>query len=362
MDASQLDVVIRIAATAALVFLALLLGRDGRGRRPALLFLPLALCLSGFVIGNTPDAGLRLSGAAGDLAHLVAGFAAVFIWWFCLACFDRGFRLGGWVLAAGLSWMLVASLDRGLLGPALAGKGLSWLLVAFGFGMVGHLAWRLIGDRPGDLVEARRGARILVVVLLGGLLLVDLMVDVVMGLDWRPRWFACGQNAAVLVFTLWLAARLLRADPAPLSFAAVAPAGQPAPRPIAANPLAARLRRLIEVERIHLEPELSFAAFVRRMGAPERAVRQLINHELGHDHFRAFLNACRMEEARRLLADPVRAGDKLIAIALDSGFSSLASFNRVFRACEGCTPSDYRSARLGAAAAQPAFEEPLAVF
>lgn len=362
MDASQLDVVIRIAAVAALLFLALLLGRDGQGRRPALLFLPLALCLSGFVAGNTPDPGLRPAGLAGDFAHMISGYAAVFIWWFCLACFDRGFRLRGWVLAAGLAWIGIASLDRGLLGPALAGKGLSWLLVAFGFGMVGHLAWRLIGDREGDLVESRRGARLLVVGLLGGLLLVDLMVDVVMGLDWRPLWFAAGQNAAILAFTLWLAGRLLRADPAPLSFGRPATPVARAPRLVAANPLAERLRRLIEVERIHLDPELSFAAFVRRMGAPERAVRQLINHELGHDHFRAFLNACRMTEARRLLADPARDGDKLIAVALDSGFSSLASFNRVFRASEGCTPSDYRAARRGAPSAQPASEEPLAAF
>jgi AraC-like DNA-binding protein len=356
MYASQLDVVIRAAAVAALLFLALLLGRDGRGRRPAMLFVPLALGLSGFVIGNTPDAALRLAGPAGDIAHLVSGYGAVFIWWFCLACFDPGFRPRGWVLATGLAWMLIASLDRGLGGRALAGIGLSWVLVGFGFVMVGHLAWRLLGDREGDLLESRRGARLWVVVLLSGLLLVDLLADVVMGLAWRPAWFAMGQNAAILGFTLWLAARLLRADPAPLSFTA-APGARPAPEP-AASPLAERLRRLVEVDRIHLDPELSFSDFVRRMGAPERTVRRLINHELGHDHFRTFLNACRMQEARRLLADPARAGDKLIAIALDSGFASLASFNRVFRDLEGCTPSAYRAARLGA----PASEEPLAVF
>ena len=104
-----------------------------------------------------------------------------------------------------------------------------------------------------------------------------------------------------------------------------------------------RLRVLVEVEKIHLTPDLTFADFVRRMGAPERTVRRLINHRLGHDHFRAFLNACRVAEARRLLADPARAGDKLIAIALDSGFSSLASFNRAFKAVEGRPPSAFRA-------------------
>ena len=89
---------------------------------------------------------------------------------------------------------------------------------------------------------------------------------------------------------------------------------------------------------------MRFASFVHQMDAPERNVRKLVNHELGFDHFRTFLNHHRMAEARRLLADQGRSGDKLIAVALDSGFASLPSFNRVFRAVEGCTPSAYRDA------------------
>lgn len=108
-----------------------------------------------------------------------------------------------------------------------------------------------------------------------------------------------------------------------------------------------RLRTLVEVERAHLDPESTFDVFVRRMGAPERAVRRLINHRLGYDHFRSFLNAYRMVEARRLLADPIRASDKLISIAMDSGFASLASFNRVFRATEAV-----RLARIATPAAR----------
>jgi AraC-like DNA-binding protein len=140
-----------------------------------------------------------------------------------------------------------------------------------------------------------------------------------------------------LAFCAWLGLRLL---PVPASASAPAPAALPAQGEEAR--LTERLRVPIEVERVHLEPDLTFAAFVRRMGAPERTVRQLINHRLGHDHFRAFLNACRVAEAKRLLADPARAGDKLIAIALDSGFASLASFNRAFQALEGRPPSAFR--------------------
>lgn len=359
MDPRQLDVIVRIAGAALLLGLAGLLARDPKGRRLAASFGPLALCLAGFLAGSTPDAALRLAGPAGALAHLLSGYAAVFLWWFCLAAFDPAFRPRGAVLAGGIAWLVVASADRGVFGPALAERGLSWLLVAMGLAMVTHLAVRLIGDREGDLVEGRRSARIWVVVLMAGQLLADLLVDLVMGLDWRPRAFSIAQNLALLAFAAWLASLVLRVEARPLGTTPVpaAPA-PPEPEDPAEARLAGRLKTLVEVERIHLDPDLTFAGFVRAMGAPERAVRRFVNHRLGHDHFRAFLNAQRMDEARRLLADPARADDKLIAIAHDAGFASLASFNRVFLATEGVSPSAWRAAR----AVSPGFEERRAAF
>ncbi|MDB5734801.1 MAG: transcriptional regulator, AraC family [Alphaproteobacteria bacterium] len=375
MSPEQLDGIVRVSGVTLLLLLAVVLIRDGKSRRIAIWFAPLALCLSGFLIGNTPDVALRLHGMAGATAHLLSGYAAVFLWWFCLAGFDQDFRPRGATLAFGLAWFVLASADRGLLGDAIADKGLSWVLVAMGFAMVAHLAWRLIRDRAGDLLEGRRKARVTVVVSLGGLLLVELTKEVLFGLDWRPRAFTILENAEILAFTLWLFTLVLRVNTAPLTaarrgvepFAADLAGGAGGIDPEAG--LALRLTGLIDIERIHLDPALSFDAFVQRIGAPEREVRRLINHRLGHNHFRAFLNVHRVDEARRLLATPSRAGDKLIAIALDSGFASLASFNRAFRAVERATPSEYR-ARLGGVTggkrpnsfANPAFEERSNVF
>lgn len=338
MDLSQLDVIVRVAGATLLLLLAALLARDPRTRRLAAYFAPMALCLAGFLAGNTPEPALRLSGQLSATAALIAGYAAVFLWWFCLASFDATFRPRGGVLAAGLAWLALASADRGLLGPALESRGLSWALISLGLWMISYLAWRLVRDRAGDLVDERRRARVLVVALLAGQLAADFLVDLIMGLDWGPQGFTIVQNAALLAFAAWLALRLL---PVPALASAPAPAALPAQGEEAR--LTERLRVLIEVEKVHLEPDLTFADFVRRMGAPERTVRRLINHRLGHDHFRAFLNACRVAEARRLLTDPARAGDKLIAIALDSGFASLASFNRAFQAVEGRPPSAFRA-------------------
>ncbi|MDQ3124071.1 MAG: AraC family transcriptional regulator [Pseudomonadota bacterium] len=348
MTPQEIDVIVRVAgATLLLAATILLSGRDDR--RNGLFFLPLALCLCGFLAGNTPDAALRLSGMAGHAAYLLTGFGAVFLWWFCLSVFDRTFRPRGLVLGAGLAWMVIAAADRGLFGDAFGDAGLSRLLIILGLGMVAHLAWRLIRDRSGDLVSGRREARVLVVLLLGGQLLADLIIDVVMGFDWQPRAFSILQNAGLLVFTGWLLHLRLRAS-AGLPSAPVA-SGPAYPHPPAGasaegDRLKARLRALVDIDRVHLDPDLTFDRFVSLMGAPDRTVRRLINHELGYDHFRTFLNAHRMIEARRRLADPAHRHDKLITVAMDSGFSSLASFNRVFQDLESCPPSVFRQRAL----------------
>ena len=355
MTPEEIDIIVRVAGATLLLSASVLLsGQDDR--RNALFFVPLALCLCGFLAGNTPDAALRLSGMAGHAAYLLSGFGAVFLWWFCLSVFDRTFRPQGLVLIGGLTWIVIAAADRGLFGDVLAEAGLSRLLIVIGLGMVAHLAWRLIRDRPGDLVDGRREARVLVVVLLAGQLFADLIIDVVMGFDWQPRAFSILQNAALLVFTGWLLQLRLRASglPAPdHTDVRVVSASEVVAASAEEGRLNARLRTLMDVDRVHLDPDLTFDRFVSLMGAPDRAVRRLINHQLGYDHFRTFLNAHRMVEARRRLADPAHRRDKLIAVAMDSGFSSLASFNRVFRDAEACSPGAFRQAALSAGETTP---------
>lgn len=379
MSPEQLDAALRVGAIAIILLLAWLLFRQRRTvGMPAYLFPPLALCLSGFLIGNTPLDPVRLSGTPGAVAHSLSGFSVVFLWWFCLSCFESRFRLRGGVLAVGMIWAVLAAMDRGLLGATVAKLGLTYALVGLGFGIVAHLVWRLWAERKGDLIESRRDARILVAVLLGGQLLIDLSADVLFGFAWRPLALSMAQNLALLGFGLWLTGSVLAVRPEVLTFGS-APVRAFAASRVADEPgladeaLRRRLSVLIEQERVFLDPEIGFADFVRRMDAPERVVRRLVNHELGFDHFRTFLNHYRMAEARRLLADPGRQGDKLIALAFDSGFASLASFNRVFRASEGCTPSDYReaarpealrsrdSAEAGQKVRAPGFEERSAV-
>lgn len=372
MILAQLDPAIRLGAAATFLLLAwLLLNHRRRLGWPALLFAPLAVCVTGFVFGNTPLASFQPTGLLDDVANAASGFTVVFLWWFALSCFDRSFRLQGGVLMVGLLWAGVAATDRGLFGETLANAGLSKGLVLLGFAIVGHLVWRLLSERQGDLIQQRHDARVLVAVLLGGMLAIDLAADALFGFDWRPLAFSMTQNAMILGFGLWLAGRLLTVRADVLTFGVAEGRAMP---PVAAadgdhrpnSALHARLCALIETDRVHLDPALTFARFVELMAAPERAVRSLINQQMGFDHFRAFLNHHRVLEARRLLEERDR-DDKLIAIALDSGFASLASFNRAFRAIQRCTPSEYRSAarqslRTTQALRKPGSEERKAIF
>lgn len=88
------------------------------------------------------------------------------------------------------------------------------------------------------------------------------------------------------------------------------------------------------------EPDLTLPELARRVGTNSNYLSRALNEGLGQT-FSAFVNALRIAEAQRLLA-----GDEdILSIALAVGFGSKASFNRVFRAQVGCTPSDYRRAQ-----------------
>ena len=345
---------IRAAGSTLLLMLSLLVVRSAPRQRTAWLLLLFALGLCGFLAGNTPDDSLKLSGLPASLARLLSGNAAIFLWWFALAMFDDEFRLGPLERNVGAVWFVLALLDRGMLPFGPSNLDLSWILISLASGIVVHLAYRLLRDWDGDLVETRRRSRTLLAGVLGILLLVDVGVDMALGAAWKPRIFTIAQNGAILVVAMLLAVWLLRANAGLLAFRAAATDAIPAvDRRIGlrqtAGPgsqLLPRLHMLMEVERIYRDPDLTFAQFVARMGAAEAEVRRLVNQQLGHRHFRTFLNSYRIAEARSMLGDPARAGEKMVAIAFDVGFASLASFNRAFKLAEGKPPSEIRAAAL----------------
>ncbi|MEM6782130.1 MAG: helix-turn-helix transcriptional regulator [Bacteroidota bacterium] len=104
---------------------------------------------------------------------------------------------------------------------------------------------------------------------------------------------------------------------------------------------AAVLRRLMEHDRLYLDPRLRLADLAARLGVGPRACSDVLAQAFGAT-FYDLVNGYRVEEAQASLRDPATAHLTVLAVGLDAGFSSKASFNRVFKARTGETPSSYR--------------------
>ena len=95
----------------------------------------------------------------------------------------------------------------------------------------------------------------------------------------------------------------------------------------------------VRSERLFADPELSVPLLAKLLGTNSAYVSRAFNEGLG-ESFSSFINRLRCEE----LAARLREGAKqdLFDMALESGFSSKASFNRAFLSVFGTSPSAYR--------------------
>lgn len=110
------------------------------------------------------------------------------------------------------------------------------------------------------------------------------------------------------------------------------------PAPIERDGWASRLQGAMEAERWYLEPRLSIRDVARRLGTNESYISRALNSDIGQS-FNAYVNSLRVEHAKNRMRD---SRDPLLQIAMDSGFNSKATFNRVFRELSGQTPSQFR--------------------
>ncbi len=299
-----------------------------------------------------------LAGAIGPLivpVRVLSIVAPVIFWWFALSLFDDRFRMRWPVLIPLLfvTQLVVAHLTNV--------KGWYWdfalilaritMIGAFGHAM--YTALRYLND---DLIEGRRRFRITFAVAVGITGFIINFQETIGYRDHPPSWLLLFQASAILIMTLAFGVWLLGMrgqvldgrlpEPAPAN---AAPPALPADRLRAADrPAYQRLVALMD-EGVWREEGLSVPALAEKVGIPEHQLRQLINGQLGHRNFSAFLNSYRLEDARRLLADPGGARRQVLQIALDVGFGSIAPFNRAFKEATGETPTEFRRRALGEA-------------
>lgn len=108
-----------------------------------------------------------------------------------------------------------------------------------------------------------------------------------------------------------------------------------------------KLREVMASGKPFLDSACSLPGLAARLGVTPHHLSQVLNDRLGKNFFE-FLAEHRVEEAKRLLADPALSHLKLEEIGERVGYSSKSAFNGAFKKLSGQTPSEFRRSRVSA--------------
>lgn len=339
-----LDSMLSLSVVVVLLLIGALALRDAAGLLPGRLLATLAFCLASLGVTGL-SAAEALPGTLLIVLSAISVANVALFWWTCLALLRDRFQIGR------LEWLGFALFSLFPLIYFLEGRGVTiplWPQVNLVGGfvpflMIGHVVWVALSGLRVDLVEPRRRARVLLVLALVLAGLVSLVTEYLTD----PIAASLVRNAFSLPVALGVFFWLTSLRPDRLTFesrsSATAEIPKIDPRDLA---LHAKLISAMEDDELFVEHRLSITDLATRLGAPEHRLRALINGGMGYRNFTAFLGEYRLIRAKALLAEPERARDTILRIALDSGFSSLQTFNRVFKDAEGVTPSAFRNEAL----------------
>lgn len=103
-----------------------------------------------------------------------------------------------------------------------------------------------------------------------------------------------------------------------------------------------KIDKLIKDEQIYLKTNLKLSDLSQRLQLPEYKVSKTIRNHYKASNFNHFINEYRVSHAKQLMIDPSAQKWSLLVISLESGFSSLVTFNRCFKSLVGTNPTDYK--------------------
>ena len=102
----------------------------------------------------------------------------------------------------------------------------------------------------------------------------------------------------------------------------------------------ASLLKAMEEDKLYLQPGLCLADLSNTLNIPAHHITQTLNEYAGVN-FYDFVNGYRVDEFKRKIAASENEEFSLLGIALDCGFNSKSSFNRIFKKTTRLSPSEY---------------------
>ncbi|WP_051719123.1 helix-turn-helix domain-containing protein [Hymenobacter sp. IS2118] len=127
--------------------------------------------------------------------------------------------------------------------------------------------------------------------------------------------------------------------PASASLPAQRPAGSPGP--VVDPDHLARVVQALDEEQLYRDPDLTLDSLARHVGLSANVVSQTINAGL-QQSFHDVVNGYRLAEVKQRLLGPDARRLTVLALALEAGFNSKTTFNRVFKEKTGLTPKEYQ--------------------
>ncbi|MEM7086366.1 MAG: helix-turn-helix domain-containing protein [Bacteroidota bacterium] len=108
------------------------------------------------------------------------------------------------------------------------------------------------------------------------------------------------------------------------------------------NELKEELIRLLEVEKIYRQNNISLAIVSDKLGTTRHNTSQVINEHFGLNFFE-LINKYRITEAMEILRNDKNKNLNIIDVAYEVGFNNKVTFNKSFRKVLSVTPSQYLS-------------------
>lgn len=266
-------------------------------------------------------------------------------WVFCASIFDDHYEFPLWQPTLVL---LTVALPSGHLLMGEPAGWSAWLLVDLPqmteFVLLGAALWIILRNWRDDLVAPRRQLRLWLCGGLGAIILTVIASREVFFSG--EHWLTSAQYVVTALAVLGANFLLLRFQPGPLDpiLRLEVPSAS-----VTENPVSSDLAAIIEQVRsraLHRRWGLTIGKLGEIVGMPEHQLRKLINSSLGYRNFNDFLNRFRIEEAATRLADPEQARVPVLTIALEAGFRSISTFNKVFKDARQITPTEYRRQSL----------------